>query len=128
MQESIAKYIIYGGIIGLDSSETLYIVDLNTFQFQAIPAREQKEKNGRELPGPRDDFCFVTVSGTGEKEGGLKPMYVVGGFRNGSKMNDLYKLHIVNNNEYVWELFEVKSKKPEPRSAFSACCTLADPG
>ena len=51
----------------------------------------------------------------------MKPVYVVGGFKNGTKMNDVYRL-IQQDKSFTWELIEVQSReKPEPRSSFAAC-------
>lgn len=55
-------FIIYGGIQGMDSSDTIYALDLNSFQMTAHTPKEYKERNGKALPGPRDDFCFVTAN------------------------------------------------------------------
>jgi hypothetical protein len=38
LQESLKQYVIYGGIIGLDSSDILYVIDLNSLNFEAIPS------------------------------------------------------------------------------------------
>jgi len=55
--------IVYGGIIGIEASDTIYLVDLKNFNFTAIPASQQKEKNGKALPGPRDDFSLLSFQG-----------------------------------------------------------------
>jgi len=48
-------------------------------------------------------------------------VYLIGGFKNGSKMNDVYKLN-QTGAQFTWELIEVQSRtKPEPRSSFAAC-------
>jgi hypothetical protein len=36
------------------------VIDLKTFNFNAILAAQQKEIKGKPLPGPRDDFCMIT--------------------------------------------------------------------
>lgn len=54
--------IIYGGIIGVDSSDIIFTVDLNTFNFDMILSKDQLEKNKKALPGPRDDFSFITIN------------------------------------------------------------------
>lgn len=77
-------------MIGIDSSDTIYIVDLKNFNFTPIPVAQQKEKAGKALPGPRDDFSLLSFQGD---QGKVKPVYLVGGFKNGTKMNDVYKLH-----------------------------------
>ena len=56
VQEASKELIIYGGIVGIDGSDTLYVVDLSKYSFTAITVAQQKEKNGKALPGPRDDF------------------------------------------------------------------------
>jgi hypothetical protein len=33
----------------------------------------------------------------------VKPVYLVAGFKNGTKMNDVYKLHQEGKN-FIWEL------------------------
>jgi hypothetical protein len=38
LQEHTKEFIIFGGIRGLDSSDTLYVVDLRNFKFTAIAA------------------------------------------------------------------------------------------
>ena len=58
------------------------------------------------MPGPRDDFCFITISGQPVTEGQVKPMYLIGGFKNGMKMNDIYKLHYTDS-KFVWEMLEI---------------------
>lgn len=40
LQETSKEFIIYGGITGLDSSDVLYVVNLNNFNFTAIPAAQ----------------------------------------------------------------------------------------
>jgi len=55
--------IVYGGIIGIEASDTIYFVELKNFNFTAIPAAQQKEKNGKALPGPRDDFSLLSFQG-----------------------------------------------------------------
>jgi len=95
LQPSLKMFIIYGGIVGIDSSDIIYTLDLNTFTMAAVLSSQQKEKNGKALPGPRDDFCFVTASNADQKE--IRSTYLIGGFRNGSKMNDIYKLHILDH-------------------------------
>ena len=99
-------FVIYGGIIGMDSSDTLFILDLNSFAFEAVKRHQQREKNGKELPGPRDDFALITAQGNDDDK--VKPIYMFGGFKNGLKMNDLYRLHI-EDKQYVWELLEIKN-------------------
>ena len=56
VQEASKELIVYGGIVGIEGSDTLYVVDFNKYNFTAIPIAQQKEKNGKALPGPRDDF------------------------------------------------------------------------
>jgi hypothetical protein len=122
VQETSKELIIYGGIVGIEGSDTLYVVDLTKYNFTAIPAAQQKEKNGKPLPGPRDDFQFVTFSGD---QGRVKPVYLVAGFKNGTKMNDVYKLH-QEGKIFTWELIEVGEAKPEPRSSFAAVISGED--
>jgi Galactose oxidase, central domain len=118
LQEFTKEFIIYGGIKGLDSSDTIFVVDLKNFSFNPILAAQQKEVNGKALPGPRDDFCMITFSGEQPR---TKPVYLVGGFKNGTKMNDVYKLN-QNGTTFTWELLEVSAgPKPDPRSSFAAC-------
>lgn len=120
LQEHTKEFIIYGGIKGVDSSDTLYVVDLKTFKFTAIQAAQQKEVNGKPLPGPRDDFCMVTMQGVQAK---TKPVYLVGGFKNGAKMNDVYRLNQSGPGQFTWEFLDVAPGKvrPEPRSSFGVC-------
>ena len=40
LQEFTKEFIIYGGIKGIDSSDSIYVVDLNTFTFKEIPAAQ----------------------------------------------------------------------------------------
>lgn len=51
-------------------------------------------------------------------------MYLIGGFKNGMKMMDIYRLHYnPSDRSFEWELFELKSPKaihPEVRSSFGA--------
>eukprot|EP00347_Sterkiella_histriomuscorum_P022173 403331423 len=103
LQPALQSYIIYGGIVGADSSDVLYVINLNNFNVQAIPSNQQTEKNGKSLPGPRDDFW---------------------GYKNGQKMNDIFKLHILDRGrQFVWELLEIQGKScPQPRSGFSGVC------
>jgi Kelch motif len=118
LQEHTKEFIIYGGIRGLDSSDTLYVVDLKTFKFTAITADKQKEVNGKPLPGPRDDFCLISFQGEQPR---TKPVYLIGGFKNGSKMNDVYRLN-QNGAIFTWEFIDIPARnKPEPRSSFAAC-------
>jgi len=49
-----------------------------------------------------------------------KPVYLIGGFKNGSKMNDVYKLNQAGAT-FTWELLEIAGAHPEPRSSFAAC-------
>lgn len=63
--------------------------------MESIPATLQKEKNGKMLPGPRDDFCFVTPE-TSIENPEIKPIYLIGGFNNGTKMNDIYRLSVLD--------------------------------
>ena len=122
LQESLDQYIIYGGMIGLDSSDVIYVVDLKNMNFTAISSSQQKEKSDKALPGPRDAFCFVTVATTTTTK--VKPMYLIGGFKNGMKMNDIYKLHY-ENQTFEWEFLDIKQKlKPEVRSSFGACVQI----
>jgi len=93
------------------------VVDLKTFTFNAILAAQQKEVNGKALPGPRDDHVMITFP---VEQPRTKPVYLIGGFKNGSKMNDIYKLNQAGQ-AFTWELVEVAGAKPEPRSSFSAC-------
>ena len=90
LQEFTKEFIIYGGIRGVESSDTIYVVDLKTFNFNAILAAQQKEVNGKALPGPRDDHCMISFQ---VEQPRTKPVYLIGGFKNGSKMNDVYKLN-----------------------------------
>ena len=34
-------------------------------------------------------------------------MYLIGGFKNGIKMNDLYKLETKDGKQFIWELLNV---------------------
>lgn len=117
LQEFTNEFIIYGGIRGIESSDSIYVVDLRTFTFTEILAAQQKEINGKALPGPRDDFSFITSL---DQQSRTKPVFLVGGFKNGSKMNDVYKMN-QNGQVFTWELIEVASPKPEPRSGFASC-------
>jgi hypothetical protein len=90
VQETNKELIVYGGIVGIEATDLIHLVDLKNFSFTAIPAAQQKEKNGKPLPGPRDDFALLSFNGD---QGKVKPIFLVGGFKNGSKMNDIYKLH-----------------------------------
>lgn len=38
VQDISKELIIYGGIVGIEGSDTLYVVDLNKYNFTAIPA------------------------------------------------------------------------------------------
>ena len=38
LQEGLCKFLIYGGITDSDSSDELYVLDLNTFSFERIKA------------------------------------------------------------------------------------------
>jgi hypothetical protein len=58
------------------------------------------------LPGPRDDFAFITPEQT-HKGSGLKSMYIVGGFKNGQKMNDIYRLDSNEGKSFIWEELKV---------------------
>ena len=50
----------------------------------------------------------------------MKPVFLIGGFKNGTKMNDVYRLH-QESKSFIWELIQVSSlTKPEPRSAFAS--------
>ena len=40
LQEFTKEFIIYGGIKGIDSSDNIYVVDLNTFTFKEVPAAQ----------------------------------------------------------------------------------------
>lgn len=106
--------------MGLDSNDTLYVLNLNRMSWEAIPKAQQKG----ELPGPRDDFVFVTPAGQGP-DGSMKSMYVVGGFKDGQKMNDIYKLESPDCKQFIWEQVKVKNPKvqPEPRTGFAGACT-----
>ncbi len=44
-----------------------------------------------------------SVAGSSE----YQPMYIVGGFRSGIKMNDIYKLETTNGKQFVWEFIDV---------------------
>ncbi len=90
VQEISKELIVYGGIVGIEATDIIHLVDLTKFSFTAIPAAQQKEKNGKPLPGPRDDYALLSFQGDQTR---VKPIYLVGGFKNGSKMNDIYKLH-----------------------------------
>lgn len=122
VQEVSKELIIYGGIIGIEASDVIYLVDLKNFSFTAIPAAQQKEKNGKALPGPRDDYALISVSGDQAR---VKPVFLIAGFKNGTKMNDVYKLHQDGKN-FTWELIEVTTPKPEPRSSFAAVISSDD--
>jgi hypothetical protein len=37
VQEASKELIVYGGIVGIEGSDTLYVVDLNKYNFTAIP-------------------------------------------------------------------------------------------
>lgn len=78
-----------------DSSDVIYRIDLNSFNVEAFGAALQKEKNGKPLPGPRDDFCLVSSCNSADKSE-VQPIYLIGGYRNGQKMSDIYKLHILD--------------------------------
>jgi hypothetical protein len=96
---------------------------LTKYAFTAIPVAQQKEKNGKALPGPRDDFQMISFSG---EQGRVKPVYLVGGFRNGTKMNDIYKLH-QEGKTFLWELIEpIQTLRPEPRSSFGCVISGED--
>ena len=119
LQEFTKEFIIYGGSTGIESSDTIYVVDLKTFKFNAILAAQQKEINGKALPGPRDEFALISFIGEQDR---AKPVYLIGGFKNGSKMNDVYRL-IQAGVTFTWELLPVAptSLSPNPRSSFGAC-------
>lgn len=89
---------------------------MKTFSFTAIPAAQQKEKNGKALPGPRDDFSLLSFQGDQAR---VKPIYLIGGFKNGTKMIDVYKL-TQEAKVFTWELIDIAGPKPEPRSSFGA--------
>jgi hypothetical protein len=55
----------------------------------------------------------------------VKPVYLVAGFKNGTKMNDVYKLHQEGKN-FIWELIEVAGAKPDPRTSFGAVIASDD--
>ncbi len=40
VQETSKELVIYGGIIGIDASDVIYLVDLKSFAFTAIPASQ----------------------------------------------------------------------------------------
>jgi len=103
----------------MDSSDTLYALDLTSFQMTPYTPREYKERNGKALPGPRDDFCFVTAANCQDR---VRSTYLLGGFKNGTKMMDIYKLHINQRDPlFEWELIEVQTQSvPEPRSSLTA--------
>lgn len=63
-------------------------------------------------------------------EGELKPMYLVGGFKNGMKMNDIYKLESRDGKNFIWELINIQNpvNVPEKRSGFSGDCFVNDHG
>ena len=90
--ESTKQFLIYGGILGIDSNDVIYVLDLQTFNVEAHPVSSQSELKGKLLPGPRDDFSFVTSSDPSNTS--ARPIFLIGGFKNGMKMNDIYKLHV----------------------------------
>lgn len=57
-------------------------------------------------------------------------MYVVGGFKDGEKMIDIYKLESPDCKKFLWEEIKVKNPKiqPVPRSGFAGACTLGEDG
>ncbi|CDW87956.1 kelch motif family protein [Stylonychia lemnae] len=126
LQANISAFIIYGGIIGMDSCDILYVIDLNNFSVDAIPPARQTERNGKPLPGPRDDFSFVTPNKLNQNGGST--IYLIGGFKNGMKMGDIYKLHVLESGKkFEWELLEVQGRPYlPPRSSLSAN-VLIDP-
>lgn len=87
--------------MNLDSSDSIYILDLNKMNWDLIPASNQKEKNGKELPGPRDDFAFVKSSYN------KNTVYLIGGFKNGQKSNDIYRLTFQDFKTFLWEKIDL---------------------
>ena len=83
------------------SNESIYILDLIKLNWEHIPSTSQKEKNQKVLPGPRDDFLFISPRNSDSDS--YTPMYLVGGFKNGQKMNDIYKLESNDGKTFIWE-------------------------
>ena len=53
----------------------------------------------------------------------------MGGFNNGIKMNDLYKLEIGEGGQSVqWEQIVVETEVPEPRAGFHGACFIDENG
>lgn len=61
---------------------------------------------GSTLPGPRDDFAFVSPANAAS-EGYLSPMYLIGGFKDGMKMNDIYRLKCFGGLNFIWEEIKI---------------------
>jgi len=55
---------------------------------------------------------------------------LIGGFRNGLKMGDVYKLHVLDSGKkFEWELLEVQGKTLlPPRSSLSASVMIEENG
>mmetsp|Transcript_10325 Transcript_10325/g.10310 ORF Transcript_10325/g.10310 Transcript_10325/m.10310 type:complete len:150 (+) Transcript_10325:320-769(+) len=105
-------FIMYGGYNGSEVNDSIFTLELKRMKWSHIPAAQQK---GAELPGPRDDFLMVS---TAAEEGVFQPIYLIGGFKNGIKMNDLFRLSTKDGRGFEWEKLEVQGNLPEGRSGF----------
>jgi hypothetical protein len=97
---------------------------MKDLSFKSVLPKNQREKTGKPLPGPRDDFMFLQ----GNKPG-LQAMYLVAGFQDGEKTNDVYKLECRDPGSFqAWEweqLAPCQKAGPQPRSAH-ACCMVGE--
>ncbi|KAG1471350.1 hypothetical protein G6F56_002172 [Rhizopus delemar] len=94
------KMYVYGGTSKTACSDTLCILDLDTF-YWSVP------KVYGSLPPPCRAHCFVTDSKTGE-------IYLVGGGDGQTYYNHVYKLDVAS---LTWTCLETRNEKPTERRA-----------
>ncbi len=75
---SLNMFVIYGGNLGLESSDSIHLLDLQSMAWSEINSANQKTNNCQK-PGPRDDHSMV-LSSDGDEQ---TEILVFGGFLEG---------------------------------------------